>query len=84
MIMSENLREFVKRQINIHKEIMKYVKEYIDKLIEECHLEPYAIGDATYFALILELTRSIYVNWSVAQRQKFYRRPLKNAHSGFK
>jgi len=79
-----NIEEFVKKEIEIHSKIMKHVKQYIDKLIEECHLEPYAVDDATYFALILELTRSIYVNWSVYQRQKFYRRPLKNAHSGSK
>ena len=69
------LEVFVKKQLQIHKEIMKYVKRYIDKLIEECDLAPYTVDDATYFALILELTRSIFVNWSVEQRSKrFYKK----------
>ena len=68
--MSEELRAFVEEQLGIHLDILKIVKEYIDDLFRLIGISKEDVDKNTYFAMILELTRSIFVNYSVYQRTK--------------
>ena len=69
--MDRELEEFVKQQLELHEEIMKLVKPYVERLFEE-----YGIRVAsnetrnTFLAMVLELTRSIFINWSYYQRER--------------
>ncbi len=73
--MSEELAQFVKLQLELHRNILLIVKNYIDGIIEEVfNVDPSELREkdpSTYYALILELTRSIFVNYSVEKRKKF-------------
>ena len=73
--MSEELAQFVKSQLELHRNILLIVKNYIDSIIEEVfNVDPSELREkdpSTYYALILELTRSIFVNYSVEKRKKF-------------
>ena len=68
------LEEFAKKELQKHKRIMKIVKEYVDGVLAEMGINVSDIDKNTYFAMIMELTRSIFVNWSVQQRQLKWRR----------
>ncbi len=72
--MSEELTQFVKSQLELHRNILLIVKHYIDNIIKEVfNIDPADLREkdqATYYALILELTRSIFVNYSVEKRKK--------------
>jgi hypothetical protein len=76
------LESFVMEQLEIHKKILKIVKEYADKLIYEVFgLDPEALrgeDPSTYFAIVMELTRSIFVNYSVETRKRgsYYQKSL--------
>jgi len=69
----DDLAAFVKEQLRIHKEIMGIVKEYIDEICGKMGID-LKKDKSTYLAMILELTRSIFVNYSVKQRYTSYRR----------
>jgi len=51
------------------------VKNYVDSIIKEVfNVDPAELREkdpSTYYALIFELTRSIFVNYSVEKRKKF-------------
>ena len=67
------LREFALKQLKQHKEILETVKEYIDDILSSVFdIDPTTLrreDPATYYAIVMELTRSIFVNWNVEQRQ---------------
>lgn len=76
--MAGNLRAFAKEQLKLHREILEVVKEYVDELLQQVFdIKPDEMkrsDPSTYYAIVMELTRSIFVNWSVEQRQKRGRR----------
>ena len=68
--MSE-LEEFVKNQLELHSKIMALVKPYVDTLFKEYNIKLDSPETRnTYLAMVLELTRSIFINWSYEQRQR--------------
>jgi hypothetical protein len=71
---ASEISKYVKSQLNLHYEILKLVREYVDKLLLDVFaLDPDKLrreDPSTYFAIIMELARSIFVNYSVESRQK--------------
>jgi len=65
-----SLEDFAKKELKKHKRIMIIVKEYIDNVLKEMGIGK--IDNSTYFAMIMELTRSIFINYSYEQRSKKY------------
>ena len=69
----EELKKFVGEQIEVFDAIQGFVRPYVDELMRSCGIDPdqpdYHVR-TTRFALIMELARSIFVNWSVRKRYK--------------
>jgi hypothetical protein len=76
--MTSELEEYVKHQLEVHKEILLIVKRYIDNILRDVFLvDPNEMQNkdpSTYFAIIMEIVRSIYVNYSVEKRSKQQKR----------
>ena len=72
--MNKELEEFVKEQLELHEEIMKLVKPYVERLFREYGIEVDSNETRnTFLAMVLELTRSIFINWSYHQRERRWR-----------
>jgi len=80
-VVAEALREFAVRQLELHREILGVVKDYVDDLLRSVFgIDPIELRSkdpSTYYAITMELARSIFVNWSVEQRQRSRTRPKK-------
>ena len=72
------LNEFVKEELATHQYIFNMVKDYIEDILERSFNinanELKAIDPATYFAVILELTRTIYINLVNYLKYKSYKK----------
>jgi len=71
--MSE-LSEYVKEQLKLHGEILAIVKEHVDRILREVFgIDPAQLRSddpSTYYAITMELARSIFVNYSVEKRRR--------------
>jgi len=60
-----SLEEFVRQQLELHDKIMTLVKPYIQKKFEEYGIRVDSNETRnTFLAMVLELTRSIFINYS--------------------
>ncbi len=67
----EELREFVYDQLKILKEIVLMVKDYIDFTLMDANMEDLdQVDKSFYYAFILEVSRSIFINWSIHRRKR--------------
>jgi len=67
----EELREFVYEQLKILREIVLMVKDYIDFTLMDAKMEDLdQVDKSFYYAFILEVSRSIFINWSIHRRKK--------------
>ena len=67
----EELREFVYEQLRILKEIVLMVKDYIDFTLMDANMDDLdQVDKSFYYAFILEVSRSIFINWSIHRRRK--------------
>ena len=76
--MSKGLEEFVKEQLELHRKIMELVKPYVEEMFKEYGIEINSNETRnTFLAMVLELSRSIFINWSYAQRQKKWEKKVR-------
>ena len=72
--LSEDLKElddFIREQMMVFKHIALRVKDYFDTFLLEAGMEDLDTVDKSfYYAFILEISRSIFINWSVYKRRK--------------
>jgi len=67
----KELEEFIEEQLRLHEAIMRKVKPYVEKWFREYGIEVNSNETRnTFLAMVLELTRSIFVNWSYKKRQE--------------
>lgn len=65
------LDEFIREQMNIFREIALKVKDYFDTFLMEAGMDDLdQVDKSFYYAFILEISRSIFINWSVYKRHK--------------
>jgi len=78
------LNEFIKEELAVHEYIFKVVKDYIDDILErsfEINPDEFkAIDPATYFAIILELTRTIYINLVNYKKYQSYKKKYQEGY----
>jgi len=68
---NEELEGFVREQLELHKKIMDLVKPYVEKLFREYGININSNETRnTFLAMVLELTRSIFINYSYYTREK--------------
>lgn len=72
--MSEELHRFVAEKLRLHREILSEVKQYIDIVLSEAFgIDPAWLrreDPATYYAITMELARSIMISWETEQRRR--------------
>lgn len=67
----EELDQFIREQMRIFKEIALKVKDYFDVFLMEAGMDDLdQVDKSFYYAFILEISRSIFINWSVYRRRK--------------
>jgi len=67
----EELDNFIDEQMKILKHIVLRVKDYIDLTLMDASMDDLdQVDKSFYYAFILEVSRSIFINWSIRQRQK--------------
>jgi len=65
------LDEFIREQMKIFREIALKVKDYFDAFLMEAGMDDLdQVDKSFYYAFILEISRSIFINWSVYSRRK--------------
>ncbi len=65
------LDEFIRDQMTIFREIALRVKDYFDTFLMEAGMDDLdQVDKSFYYAFILEISRSIFINWSVYKRHK--------------
>jgi len=68
----KELDDFIREQMMFFKHIALRVKDYFDAFLLESGMEDLDTVDKSfYYAFILEISRSIFINWSVHKRRKF-------------
>lgn len=74
----DELKEVVERDLATHEIILKIVKDYVDDIIERVFgLDSEELkkkDPSTYYAIIMELVRSEFINVSQYIRSKFYKK----------
>jgi len=66
-----SLEEFVKKQLELHRQIMSIVKEYVKEMFREYGIDINSTETRnTFLAMVLELTRSIFINYSYYVRSQ--------------
>jgi len=67
-----SLEEYVRDQLELHRKVLTIVKKYVDSLLSEVfEIDPNELRSkdpATYYAIAMELARSIFINYSVEKR----------------
>lgn len=67
----KELDEFIREQMKFFKHIAMKVKDYFDTFLLEVGMEDLdSVDKSFYYAFILEISRSIFINWSVHRRRK--------------
>ena len=67
----QELDEFIREQMMFFKHIALKVKDYFDTFLMEAKMDDLDTVDKSfYYAFILEISRSIFINWSVYRRKK--------------
>ncbi|MCD6300883.1 MAG: hypothetical protein J7L82_02310 [Staphylothermus sp.] len=73
----EELRQIVEHDLSTHEVILRIVKDYVDDLIERVfglNVDELKSKDpSTYYAIIMELVRSEFINVVQYIRSKIYR-----------
>ena len=71
-VSKEELEEFIGEELKTHRFILEHVKEHVDNILDEVFdVNPEVLkreDPSTYYAIIMELARSIMVNASVYYR----------------
>lgn len=68
---TKELDEFIREQMKFFKHIAMRVKDYFDTFLLEAGMEDLdSVDKSFYYAFILEISRSIFINWSVHKRRK--------------
>ena len=75
---ARELMRFVEEKLDLHKAILASVKTYVDGLLRESFgIDPERLRSddpSTYYAITMELARSIMISWENEQRRKAWRR----------
>jgi len=67
----DELDEFIREQMRIFREIALKVKDYFDAFLMEAGMDDLdQVDKSFYYAFILEISRSIFINWSVYIRRR--------------
>ncbi len=67
----DELDEFIREQMKIFREIALKVKDYFDTFLMEAGMDDLdQVDKSFYYAFILEISRSIFINWSVYMRRR--------------
>ncbi|RLG74659.1 MAG: hypothetical protein DRO23_06055 [Thermoprotei archaeon] len=67
----DELDEFIREQMRIFREIALKVKDYFDTFLMEAGMDDLdQVDKSFYYAFILEISRSIFINWSVYMRRR--------------
>lgn len=67
----DELDEFIREQMRIFREIALKVKDYFDTFLMEAGMDDLdQVDKSFYYAFILEISRSIFINWSVYIRRR--------------
>lgn len=67
----DELDKFIREQMKIFKEIALKVKDYFDAFLMEAGMDDLdQVDKSFYYAFILEISRSIFINWSVYMRRR--------------
>lgn len=67
----DELDKFIREQMKIFKEIALKVKDYFDTFLMEAGMDDLdQVDKSFYYAFILEISRSIFINWSVYMRRR--------------
>ena len=68
---TKELDDFIREQMKFFKHIALRVKDYFDIFLMEAGMDDLDTVDKSfYYAFILEISRSIFINWSVYKRKK--------------
>ena len=67
----DELDDFIREQMNIFREIALKVKDYFDTFLMDAGMDDLdQVDKSFYYAFILEISRSIFINWSVYKRHR--------------
>ena len=74
----DSLEQFVYAKLEQHRAILRLVKDHVDELLRDSFkIDPDWLKEndpSTYYAITMELARSIMISWENMQRRKAWKR----------